>query len=65
MTYVHNSSEHMHKNAVLVPPYVDVSLMDVDLETVDLMRDYEQLSILLAKLQALPNVIDARRVGVG
>jgi len=29
------------------------------------VRDYEQLSILLAKLQALPNVIDARRVGVG
>lgn len=43
VTYVHKSSEHMHKNAVLVPPYVDVSLMDVDLETVDLMRDYEQL----------------------
>jgi GTP pyrophosphokinase len=29
------------------------------------VRDYEQLSILLAKLQALPNVIDVRRVGVG
>jgi GTP pyrophosphokinase len=29
------------------------------------VRDFEQLSILLGKLQALPNVIDARRVGVG
>ena len=27
------------------------------------VRDYEQLSHLLAKLVALPNVVDARRVG--
>jgi len=29
------------------------------------VRDFEQLSTLLGKLLALPNVIDARRVGVG
>jgi len=29
------------------------------------VRDFEQLSALLGKLQALPNVIDVRRVGVG
>ena len=29
------------------------------------VRDFEQLSTLLAKLLALPNVVDARRVGVG
>lgn len=29
------------------------------------VRDFEQLSALLDKLQALPNVIDARRIGVG
>ncbi|MFC5582341.1 RelA/SpoT family protein [Rhodanobacter terrae] len=29
------------------------------------VRDFEQLSTLLGKLQALPNVIDVRRVGVG
>jgi GTP pyrophosphokinase len=29
------------------------------------VRDFEQLSALLGKLQALPNVIDARRVGAG
>jgi GTP pyrophosphokinase len=27
------------------------------------VRDYEQLSILLGRLNALPNVIDARRLG--
>ncbi len=29
------------------------------------VRDFEQLSTLLGKLQALPNVIDVRRIGVG
>ncbi|HEV2681819.1 MAG TPA: bifunctional (p)ppGpp synthetase/guanosine-3',5'-bis(diphosphate) 3'-pyrophosphohydrolase [Rhodanobacter sp.] len=29
------------------------------------VRDFEQLSTLLGKLQALPNVVDVRRVGVG
>ena len=29
------------------------------------VRDFEQLSTLLGKLAALPNVVDARRVGVG
>jgi GTP pyrophosphokinase len=29
------------------------------------VRDFEQLSTLLGKLLALPNVIDVRRVGVG
>jgi GTP pyrophosphokinase len=29
------------------------------------VRDFEQLSTLLAKLLALPNVVDVRRVGVG
>ncbi|MEO7065302.1 MAG: bifunctional (p)ppGpp synthetase/guanosine-3',5'-bis(diphosphate) 3'-pyrophosphohydrolase [Rhodanobacter sp.] len=29
------------------------------------VRDFEQLSSLLSKLEALPNVVDVRRVGVG
>jgi GTP pyrophosphokinase len=29
------------------------------------VRDFEQLSTLLGKLLALPNVTDARRIGVG
>jgi GTP pyrophosphokinase len=29
------------------------------------LRDFEQLSSLLDKLQVLPNVIEARRIGVG
>ena len=38
---------------------------EVDMRFTLRVRDFEQLSTLLGKLLALPNVVDARRVGVG
>lgn len=55
VSFVMRTHEHMHKNAALVPSYVDVSLLDVDLETVNMMRDYEQL--LLPVLTAIQDTM--------
>ena len=43
VSFVIRSQEQIHKNPPLVPSYVDTPAMDVDLDTVNLMRDYEQL----------------------
>ncbi|MEO8808940.1 MAG: ACT domain-containing protein, partial [Rhodanobacter sp.] len=58
---ISNASTHIIASSSRLHPLTG----EVDMRYTLRVRDFEQLSTLLGKLLALPNVTDARRVGIG